>query len=266
MITLRGCGTGNMMQWRFPTGTKKCPMTNCYKLFTSRSNAIAHYRECHAKHMVLCPHCIKPISIKKTYNWKRHFQYKHPNQTVPSIHSKSNVLQNERDNDMIVLRGYGRIMKWRFPITKKCPVKKCNRNFSTRSAAIVHFETEHASNYTLCSICYKPISVLLPSDYKKHFRRVHPIQMENETFKTNAEILNTVVSQSPELEICPLPDCVYNTSCKYEMRIHWNRKHCNLRLPKLVKPYTNVTQMDEAISCQTIEQIVSIQMNFQYRF
>lgn len=86
LITLTGCGY--ITQWRFPQNQQQCPNNLCRADFESRSEAIVHYQERHADHMILCDICNKPIAlgikagIQSPVNFTNHYKRMHPNTEI----------------------------------------------------------------------------------------------------------------------------------------------------------------------------------------
>lgn len=81
-IQLRCCDIET--KWQFPQNVLKCTVVNCQKEYNDRSKVIAHYKEYHAIHSILCPICIKPIISKGSFGkFKMHYQRKHGNVKLP---------------------------------------------------------------------------------------------------------------------------------------------------------------------------------------
>lgn len=85
---------------------------------------------------------------------------------------------DDEEDDLITLNGCGQVTQWRFPDTKICPVQNCRLLFGIRSDAMHHYKKRHAKVSILCPICEKPIISHKPSDFMRHFLRIHP---NNET-------------------------------------------------------------------------------------
>lgn len=79
-ITLNGCS--HVTYWRFPQ-TTSCPSVRCSLTFPNRKMAKRHYIEVHAKYMILCPNCNKPINAKMSLNFLKHHREMHPNVAMP---------------------------------------------------------------------------------------------------------------------------------------------------------------------------------------
>lgn len=78
-------------------------------------------------------------------------------------------------NDQIKLTGCGQITLWKFPKSiSHCPVKNCVSFFESRSDAIAHYKTKHATKSILCSDCKKPLLIRDMSDLNWHYYRQHP--------------------------------------------------------------------------------------------
>lgn len=75
MITLSGCG--RTTYWRFPQHTNICPVQRCWIKFSVRSDAIDHYKKKHARHAILCPLCVRPISAPGLKYFKNHYKSVH---------------------------------------------------------------------------------------------------------------------------------------------------------------------------------------------
>lgn len=85
-------------------------------------------------------------------------------------------MNTDQSDDLITLTGLNRISTWRFPINlKECPLRTCRIRFKSRSLAIAHYKSNHASTSVLCFLCKKPISSKCgATNYIKHFKRLHP--------------------------------------------------------------------------------------------
>lgn len=89
--------------------------------------------------------------------------------------SQTKNADDEKEEDLIVLRGGGLVTKWRFPYNSKdCPIRNCGLEFELRSHAIVHYKIYHAMNYFYCSMCDGPIPTYKLKNYKEHYRSIHP--------------------------------------------------------------------------------------------
>lgn len=79
------------MQWKFPQITH-CPRLNCKQTFTSRNEAIRHYRTMHSIYDVLCQECEQIISLTGTHNLMNHYKRKHPDIQPPAKMFENKVL------------------------------------------------------------------------------------------------------------------------------------------------------------------------------
>lgn len=168
MITLNGCGI--VTQWRFPKGSKKCPVGNCRKIFKVRSDAIAHYKKRHAMDAILCEICDKPISTKTYRYFIKHNRLKHPKVWKRLLKEHEN-----EESDLITLIGLGQITYWRFPNNlKKCPLHTCPMAFKDRSGAIAHYKEQHAKGSILCPLCNWPVCANCnPKEFISHYNEKH---------------------------------------------------------------------------------------------
>lgn len=87
-ITLRGQGI--ITKWRFPPNITQCPVRRCYASYASRSDAMAHYKEKHARFSILCPICVKPIITHSAKDYYSHHLSIHPNDEMSYDFSKEN--------------------------------------------------------------------------------------------------------------------------------------------------------------------------------
>lgn len=70
--------------WQF-ADTKRCPVRSCGILFATRAKAIAHYRENHAQHSVLCVICNYPLMLlTAAHHLDGHYRRKHPGVEPPA--------------------------------------------------------------------------------------------------------------------------------------------------------------------------------------
>lgn len=77
VITLSGCGQN--YRWKFPKDSTKCPIKSCLSKFEVRSNAIDHYKKCHAMNAMYCKICDKPIATQgNVRNFESHYNRMHP--------------------------------------------------------------------------------------------------------------------------------------------------------------------------------------------
>lgn len=82
MIILEACGI--ITKWQFPLNSTMCPATRCNKKFGSRAEAIAHYKQQHAKGAILCEICNKPLVVGTTSDYYiQHFERVHPFKRIP---------------------------------------------------------------------------------------------------------------------------------------------------------------------------------------
>lgn len=76
VITLNGCG--RISHWKFPADLTNCPVFKCNAEFGLRSDAIDHYKKCHAMNAIYCSMCEKPIAAYTLSNLKAHYTRMHP--------------------------------------------------------------------------------------------------------------------------------------------------------------------------------------------
>lgn len=70
MITLEACN--QTMQWKFPVNLTQCPLEMCRREFGYRNEAIAHFKNRHAKNAAFCTKCDKPIEVYRQEDVKEH--------------------------------------------------------------------------------------------------------------------------------------------------------------------------------------------------
>lgn len=75
-------GAGIITHWKFHDQTN-CPNKQCQIEFASRSHAIIHYKQQHAKKAILCELCSKPISACSASTFIEHYQRAHPFKKIP---------------------------------------------------------------------------------------------------------------------------------------------------------------------------------------
>lgn len=174
VIILRAFGITT--QWRFPMEKKNCPVSNCRKMFENRSSAIEHYKSQHANNALLCPICVKPISMGFRRNFVGHYTRLHPHLPIPydlaSNHQQS-TYPRANQSHMITLSGCGRKTEWQFSRDLVCPTQNCRRKFIERSEAIDHYIQAHASHSICCYLCNKPIVATSEYNYEKHYKKLH---------------------------------------------------------------------------------------------
>lgn len=100
------------------------------------------------------------------------YSYVHSN-----LQSDNNDKNEDEVDDLITLRGCGRITQWRFPsdITR-CPVHRCPHTFHSRAKAINHYKEKHANYAILCPICEKPIAAHSKHGFISHYEKWHAYQ------------------------------------------------------------------------------------------
>lgn len=154
IITLNGCGY--VSQWRIPqTDWARCPIMNCKKTFKLRSHAILHFKRMHASDSICCSICNRPVLAQNISNFVKHFE-------------------NHGENDLIILRGCDQISQWRFPHgLKRCPVRGCAEEYTTRPNAIAHYKSEHAKKSIYCNLCDRPYVMKHAHHFIQHFRSKH---------------------------------------------------------------------------------------------
>lgn len=245
-IELNGCGHTTF--WKFPKTIKKCPQSNCRMVFESRSAAINHYKELHAKDTILCSICDWPVRVNHCMkDFFGHYERKHPG--IPPPYNR--LIKD----DLIILSGCGRKTKWQFPNNlTTCPVQRCNLSFDTRSAAVSHFKQKHASNSVHCSICDKPIRAPSPKHWDSHCEKHHPEMTLEEIYqierckicdkpskclhKHMAKKHGNMPSTEGSQTTCPLKSCSFQTTRMSELRFHWAKKHGSLKFPEIRKEKT----------------------------
>lgn len=172
-------------------------------------------------------------------------------------------------NDLITLTGMNKISTWRFPNTTNCPLFRCEFKSKSRSQAIKHYRSNHASTSVLCFLCKKPISVKNnTTNYRTHFKNIHPhvkfslsqpVKIESSTpnnqkvtlpihkyfakeDKKRCKICGlkcTNLSRhiremhTKKLILCPLKICDFTSKRLESIRAHWKRRHGNFRFPEI---------------------------------
>lgn len=166
----------------------------------------------------------------------------------------SDNLKSSETNDCIILSGFNRITKWKFPFIKHCPVKRCGLSFKSRLAAIDHYKATHAMHFIHCNLCNTPIHVGKTSlkNFKDHHQHVHPNQSMQSLSKmdtgfrkshtecstceinfTQVDDLNQHLNKvhSSKIIPCPLFECEYTSNREHFIRNHWAEKHSIYRFP-----------------------------------
>lgn len=176
--------------------------------------------------------------------------------------TNTEMMQNE-DDDVITLEGLGKIMKWQFPETNTCPIRRCHLSFRNRSAAIAHYKEKHSKKCTLCPVCKKPIALSKNtcwSNLRTHLRTQHPnVKIKTGTKRTqkletcvkpkqksNSKTYCKLCSKNVKyfsrhmIEMhtskkicCPLKDCSFETKRLDNLRNHWKRLHGNFKFPEI---------------------------------
>lgn len=116
-----------------------------------------------------------------------------------SLSSESERDEDDKENDLITLRGCGKVTYWRFPPKlTHCPIKTCLIEFGVRSDAIRHYKNHHAHYAILCPVCVKPIACANGGFFgiKKHYKKVHPNQALPYDFnaKTKSKVSQKVLN------------------------------------------------------------------------
>lgn len=105
-------------------------------------------------------------------------------------------------DDVIILKGFGKNTKWRFPkYITNCPVLGCGLAFATRFDAINHYKDQHVDHFILCSICVKPISSKSLSQFKRHYTTIHPNERIPFDLDENGSSTDIQYSQNDEVRI-----------------------------------------------------------------
>lgn len=155
MITLEGLGL--IKKWRFPQDHTKCPVNKCCSSFKSRSAAIAHYKEIHAKKATLCPVCNKVIA-NSSYNLEKHMGRMHPGnlKTEPTLNEVEKAQNISKPGP-------------RSAIGKK-PCKYCAKSFINLQRHIfeVHSSTRMFCPLKDCTFTTKRIQSL-----REHWQKLH---------------------------------------------------------------------------------------------
>lgn len=167
---------------------------------------------------------------------------------------------NKNDDDLITLRGLGKITQWKFPKNvTQCPMHCCNFKFKMRATGISHFKQLHAEHTILCTICRKIVSSRQRQQICRHFDKMHPNEdmysitgihrhkrFQNKT--RHYQICNvchkkydTVYELKCHFKevhigikvLCPLITCNYSAKRVYLIRNHWRKAHPNFHFPEL---------------------------------
>lgn len=175
---------------------------------------------------------------------------------------------------MITLTGLHPTCYWQFPQTKRCPVHKCNMTFDSRSAAIVHYKTKHSMNFTLCSVCKKPVSAH-SYNLKMHYSVKHPNaepQVNSVDLRENTKSIddssekirhsiqrNVKKIHTSDNIVCPLKDCRYEAKQMHELRQHWDKEHGELRFPEIRPgPFaTNSTRAEDDNHQSNVDPLIN---------
>lgn len=152
-LTLNGCGY--ITHWKISqTDWNRCPIINCKKTFKLRSHAILHFKKQHASDSICCTICNKPVLAQNFSEFIEHYE-------------------NHGEKDLIILRGCGQISQWRFPQTKRCPVRGCAMEYTSRPNAIAHYKSQHAEKSIYCGLCDRPYVMKHAHHFIQHFRSQH---------------------------------------------------------------------------------------------
>lgn len=233
--------------------------------------------------MIFLTVCDQPIrSSPGLKNYWAHFKGRHPHMKKPqksrfdNFFSKKRPIKQETHetvcstnkaeahDDVVILYGYGRVMKWRWPDgLKRCPVLRCSDNSDNRAELIRHYRDTHADYSTLCELCNKPFSVQDPINFQRHYISKHPnvavplsgaakydhqshrkvkktnlIDTEQAAAQSNKRIQpdstnrHTKEMHSARRISCPLKLCSYEATQMNEMRSHWSSEHQGREFPE----------------------------------
>lgn len=136
MIVLSGCGIRRM--WQFPPCITKCPVKNCMKCFSSRSEAIVHFKTNHAERSVLCPICNFPKLMRKFSDIKQHYNRIHPNSKLPSYFVKPSMKMKKKSQ-----RKSQPTKKVHKKSQLPCPLKHCSYETEQMSELCAHWTQNH---------------------------------------------------------------------------------------------------------------------------
>lgn len=202
LITLDACG--QITKYRFPQNVTRCPIVQCKESFEFRSAGIEHFKEKHAKTLIMCPICIKPVSAPTVDRFVHHCRDKHPQEKIPFDFSNQ---MPEDEDETIILRGCDQITHWQFPPdTTRCPIRSCQKEFGVRFLAISHFKAQHAKKSVYCSICERPIPAKTKPSLVSHYTKFH----EDDTWP---EYLKKPESDIDEVKCLLLSCCVLLFIC-----------------------------------------------------
>lgn len=120
----------------------------------------------------------------------------------------------------------------------------CSIKFGIRSDAIVHYKKHHAENAVLCSICDKPICATNLSNFKLHYKKVHPNAEVPQIFnkEKNSQTddddnddddlitlrgcgQKTQWRFPPNFNQCPVKRCGEKFETRSEAIIHYKKQH-----------------------------------------
>lgn len=91
--------------------------------------------------------------------------------------SDGNDRENDEENDLIILKGCGQRMDYRFPKDlTQCPIYACRKECGIRDNAIDHFRSRHAANSIYCEFCAKPITLKTTLAFVGHYKYVHHVE------------------------------------------------------------------------------------------
>lgn len=108
-----------------------------------------------------------------------------------------NEADENKETDLITLRGGGIFTQYRFPQSTICPSRKCNREFDNRSDAIEHYKIWHAVQWMFCSQCDKPVYTNKLKNYKEHYEKMHP-----KSEIPPVKLIEPIVPNSDTDEVC----------------------------------------------------------------
>lgn len=121
IVLLTGCGL--RFQWPFKWNSKTCPVRNCVQKFYTRSDAISHFKEKHAKKSTLCSVCKKPVLMRSFGDIHYHYKRRHPNINIPSYFLRLSTKRSKIDKRVdLKLQTERSKIEWN---ALNCPLKNC---------------------------------------------------------------------------------------------------------------------------------------------
>lgn len=89
MIQLNSCGFSTQFVW--PAHRRRCLNVRCRSSYSTRAEAIQHYKAVHSTAAIYCELCAKPVHTTYLPYWQAHCDKYHPNVNSPSIADSKSI-------------------------------------------------------------------------------------------------------------------------------------------------------------------------------